>query len=558
MDNYPRLIRYIIKKKNIIGILKLSSRVKYGYSDRKIPYYKFKPYKKDLPNFLVCSKSKIKKDVFTIISFNKWKDNTSYPRGNIELIIGEVGDINNEYKYVLYQNNLFYKSWKSIINKNKLLNKIENDIKLDNQLQKLNTEYNVISIDPKGCTDIDDALHITLNKNIVEIGIHITNVNYYLNNSINSPINSINSPINSINSPINSINSSINSINKFINERLFSVYSPINQQNMIPYIYANNLCSLIENKNRKVISVIYKYNLLNNEIINESFIIKESIVKNIKNFTYNEVDNIIDNILNNNIKFINKKIKKFNQENNIINNLYKFINILNKNIKTKINNKDSHKIVEYFMIKANTTIGNYLFDNIKDKTIVRSHSQSESINCLNIPNNINNYVNLRLMKKAQYNFANLNPKNNFHYGLKLYNYTHFTSPIRRYNDILIHQLILSLINNTKNIKINNEINIEIINKMNKKQKKINKAERMFRRLTVINELEKQYINEPIKTIAYIVDIQDESYSIYIPKYNLEEKIYDTTTNIIYDKINIQIIPFLKEQYYWNKIKINIL
>lgn len=542
---------------NIIGILKLSSRVKYGNTKRGIPYYKFKPSDKDLSIYLVSTKIRIKKDVFAVILPNK-NNVKKYKRGNLDFIIGEVGNIINEYKYILYQTRLFYKSWDNIIKKNKLQDKIENDIIKDIELQKIKPSYNVISIDPLGCTDIDDALHIEINENIVKIGIHITNVNYYLDN---------------------------NKLNNLIKERLFSVYSPLSQQNMIPDIYANNLCSLLENKNRKTISIIYTYTLnkklkiINKplyekqelyKIINETFEIKSTIVNNNKNYSYKDVDVIKNKFLKYNRlnekfkKKINEKVKKELNKNGIM--IYNLFNFTNNVLKL---NLDSHKLVEYFMIKANTTIGNYLFKNLGEKSIIRNHLTSNKIKS---PDEINEYMNLRLMKKATYNFADLDITKNYHYGLNIHNYTHFTSPIRRYNDIIIHTQILNIINDTElnNTELNNtelndtelnntELNnTELINQMNLKQQKINKCERMIRRLNVINKLENEYLTNDIFTYAYIVDKQEKYYTIYIPKYKLEEKIYDNTKYNIYDKCNIVITPFLKELYYWNKIQINVL
>ena len=90
--------------------------------------------------------------------------------------------------------------------------------------------------------------------------------------------------------------------------------------------------------------------------------------------------------------------------------------------------------------------------------------------------------------------------------------------------------------------------------MNKKQKKINKAQRKIKRLEIIYELEKQYINEHIITDAYILNIDIKNidniniyiYSVYILKYNLEEKIESNNKYEIYNKIKIKIIPFLKK------------
>ena len=290
------------------------------------------------------------------------------------------------------------------------------------------------------------------------------------------------------------------------------------------------------------------------------------------------------------------------------------------------------------MIKANTTVGNILVNIYKKKTIIRTHKINKDINLinkLNLNTNLSNYkllkniINKRLYKKAEYSFHNIDNKENFHYGLNEFNYTHFTSPIRRYCDILIHKLIINYLLNFKINKINisdfkkylslnqnpkdnkllkqdlkddeDETRL-IIEKMNNKDKNINKMERIINRLKIINILENNYSlnNNPIKLEAFIIDSNyNKKYiSIYIPKFNCNERIYSTNqtsnqlwdidekNNIInnkiqkpiinkskhneikyrnqsnfiklYSKINIEIIPFLKSELYWNKIKIKII
>ena len=105
----------------VSGILKLSSRVKYGKNKRGIPYYRFKSSNKELPQLYVCSKSRLNKDVFAVVVVVTESLELKKPKGNLDFIIGEVGNIINEYKYILYQHNLVYKSWNNIIKKINLI-----------------------------------------------------------------------------------------------------------------------------------------------------------------------------------------------------------------------------------------------------------------------------------------------------------------------------------------------------------------------------------------------------------------------------------------------------
>ena len=519
----------------IVGILKLSSRVKYGFNKRGIPIYIFKPYHNKYPNFLVCSKSKSKKDLFCTIQYNKYDKIKDKHFGKLDEIIGEVNNYQCQIKYLLTQYYLNYPIYKKIIKKSNLLEKIKLDLLKNNELQKNSFDYDVLSIDPYGCKDVDDAFHfIKRNNFFYEIGIHIADVLFYFNEELN----------------------------KIVKNRFFTIYYDNGKNNMLPDVYSENLISLIENQNRYAISVIYTYR--NNQLIKTE--VKRSIVKNKKQFTYNEIDKLfMKNRYKNRMEMMVIELKKFMEE------------------ELNYKNLNSHNLIEYFMIKTNEYIGNLLFNNFGKKVLMRKHEKIEDKPYYNKDIELNNFLKLKMMKKAIYNFADSNKNNNFHFGLNLKNYVHFTSPIRRYSDIIIHSMIYKYLN----IKIdwNNIVDDVVLDEMNEREKLINKCERKLNRLKLIKEFEIINLNEKIITHGFITEINDKYIYVYIPKYKLEEKIkiipqkfeqlYKYTINNdnsitiyknnefnnkynLYEKINIEIIPFLNQELFQNKIKISIL
>jgi ribonuclease R len=343
---------------------------------------------------------------------------------------------------------------------------------------------------------------------------------------------------------------------------------------MLPNIYADDLLSLIENKNRFAVSLILNINR-NNLIIN-SFEIKETIVKNIKNYNYDEFDIILKK---------NKELKKF------VNDSKLYFKSLNNNI----DNFDSHKLVEYWMIFTNKFIANYLINECKNKIIDKDYSGNIILRILtrkNIENNNSNifiesslieYINNKNENSALYElFDEEMEKNQFHYKLGNEYYTHFTSPIRRVVDIIIHGILL------KNNKLMDKKLLEnYLIKINKFNKNNRRFDRNIKRLEFLyNQKEKK---ENIITFGYIINIQERYIKIYLPEYGLEEKIiiipfifknivesvvekndFDEIKSIkyildekeyyykLYQKLNIKLWIFLFAENIFDKLKIEII
>ena len=215
-----------------------------------------------------------------------------------------------------------------------------------------------------------------------------------------------------------------------------------------------------------------------------------------------------------------------------------------------------------------------------EKAIYRKHDKTDVNIDFIKDEELKDFLKLRSMKKATYSYCNKDDKN-YHYGLDSYNYTHFTSPIRRYADIISHKLLLNLILDCKyEIKCSEDI----LERMNLKDKNIKKAERMMKKIELIDSLEKKKIENDINTSAWIIKLYDYGLKIYIPEFGIEEKIYLTSNRFqeiqdlekfddkivyikkeedrlikkeynLYEKIDIKIVPFLKSERFYHKIKI---
>jgi exoribonuclease R len=499
---------------NIIGILYLDFKIKYGSLKDK-PLYLFKPTNKSYPNFYVPYKNNNKDQlhkIYAIIQFKKWDITDKLPIGTLIESIGKIGDKNSECEHLRIFYNLRNNNWK-VDN-----NKLKSDIQLLNNIKNINEDYLVFSIDPEGSKDIDDAFHFKkYNSNDYEIGIHIASPNKFFENNLFE-----------------------------IMDRVSTLYLPDKKYNMLPNNYADNYISLLENEKRFAISLILKFDE-NFNIINEE--IKESVVKNIKNYYYEEFDN----------KF------KYNE------NLCEFMSFSIDFFKEETKLFDSHKLVENWMIFTNKKIAQFLIDKNIPNLILRKHQESKYNICNKYSDDIKlkAYLNYKNENSAIYEIYDKNLTQR-HYKLGNEYYTHFTSPIRRSVDFYIHSLIINNIKNDQK-QINKESFDKIVNNINIFTKKARKFDRNIKRLNFIFNIKN--LEENIETYAYIIKISNNNLTIYIPEYNLEEKViiiprklenianifkeYDIDNNIIINKIDFTIDEINKKYYLYQRIDIKL-
>jgi exoribonuclease R len=492
---------------NIIGIIYLNSKIKYGLCKDK-ELFLFKPTDKSFPNFYVAYKNKENDNInkYIIINFKEWNITNKLPIGTVMEIIGKIGDKLVEFEFLRNYYNIRNNTWKI-----DYLRKVIDIKKLENINLKI-PDYEVFSIDPKGSNDIDDAFHFKeIDKNLYEIGIHIASPTIFFENDIEEILN-----------------------------RVSTIYLPDKKYNLIPNIYAEDYCSLLENKNRYALSLILK--IKDNKLL-ESNILK-TVVKSIKNYNYDEFDKIIFNTYLNKFKEISKNFFKEEIEN-------------------------SHKLVENWMIYSNKLVAKYLIEKNYKNIIIRKHDKNDFNiddnldNLDNLDSSLLNYLKIKRENSALYELYESDNLNQTHSKMNNEFYTHFTSPIRRAVDQFIHLLII----NQKDIFEKEKLNI-YIDKINTFTKNSRKFSRMVKRLDFLfNIKEKEII-----TFGYITKIIDYYLIVYIPEYNLEEKIVIIPKKFnnlneyneemkkynLYQKLNIKLWVFTSFDNIFDKLKIEIL
>ena len=439
--------------------------------------------------FVECQDTKMYTDIFiskeninnakngdkVLVQIENWPEKAGSPYGKVLKILGKPGEHNTEIHSILAQFGLPYEFEKEVED---YANSIDTTIKEVEIKKRRDMRSDLtFTIDPKDAKDFDDALSFKdLKDGTYEIGIHIADVSHYLTPGT--------------------------ILDDEAYERATSVYLVDRVVPMLPEVLSNNACSLRPNEEKFTFSAVFK---INNkaEIINQWF--GRTVTYSDARFAYEEAQFIIEKETINEGKTVNipsgisitgkpyevknkiaKAILKLNELAKILrkkrmkNGAISFDKVEVKFHLDKDNNpegvyfkesKDANKLIEEFMLLANRSVAEFIGKQSTKKTFIyRVHDEpddekiaalqniirqfgykidtrdrkttSNSLNTLlkdvqgKKEQNLVDTLAIRSMSKALYTTQNIG-----HYGLAFDYYTHFTSPIRRYPDVMVHRLL---------------------------------------------------------------------------------------------------------------------
>ena len=466
------LVYYFIDRKNNVRIYSHKNRGEIKYVGKVIEENRRSYVKVPKQDFKIIIKEKQSyENELVVVIIKDWIYEN--PDGKILKSLGDEKEHNTQIHAILEEFSLPYVFPKNVLKEAKNL-KVE-----ENKKRKDYTKELTFTIDPVDAKDFDDAISFKKIKENYEIGIHIADVSHYV------------------------IKDSV--IDREAVRRATSVYLSDRVVPMLPEVLSNDKCSLNPHEEKNVFSVYITFDS-NFKIINKN-ISKSKIISD-ERFSYEEAQFIIEKEKNN----IPKELTILNKEKKVKKEIADAIVVLNKiaeslkikrsnngsiffnkeEVRFKVNNKGeptgyyvkkqkkANFLIEEFMLLANVTVAEKIIES-KRRGVFRIHDKPDekkiveiesfikrlgyNINISNSkePNkainkllkiiedkpekNIIDMMVIRAMSKAKYSSQNIG-----HFGLMFDNYTHFTSPIRRYPDLIVHRIINDIINNkTKSI-----------------------------------------------------------------------------------------------------------
>lgn len=511
---------------NYYGILEINDRVSYGVC-KNGSFKKFKSVYPTNDTFYVNTKKQFQTiNIIAIIRLTGNVSNNGTKIGTIHEYIGDINDNNNlkkMYEKIALDNWSTDKQLKKLVTDNCENHEIYND----GVYERLDmTDCEVYSIDPDNCEDIDDALSIRHIGNRTEIGIHISDVSSHV--------------------------SRMSVIEMEIKKRIESVYlmnDTLTVHNMLPLGFMEK-CTLKENCDKNAVSVLLYYD--NDMIMIESKIVR-TVVNVRKNLTYDEANKFIENMdgVVYELFDFSKKIQNKEQKYNNSHNKY-----------------DSHDMVELYMILANKKVAEVMHNDIKFgvyrtqknkqkskcKSILRKCDYDADTNekILKARNNINMLSATYMLYESDINDISSNLVNLKHEALDIDLYTHFTSPMRRYFDIIVHRILFNEIN--KNDIKDLGVVIDCINNEHCKYKKIYDRYDKISKIEAMLKCDEYIDNGFITSDGYVIDMNNNEMSIYISKYDMIIK-----KKIVHDRIIDKIkMEYVKDTDIVSEINIECL
>jgi len=396
-----------------------------------------------------------------IVQMMQWENPKENPSGKIILVLGKSGEHETEMKAIVAEQGFNLEFPRAVEDeaheiKDRFPALFSSEIKKRRDFRGVPT----FTIDPDDAKDFDDALSVQkLSNGNVEVGIHIADVSFFVKEG--------------------------SALDREAAHRGTSIYLVDRTIPMFPEILSNDLCSLKENEDKLTFSVILEFSK-DGVVRKKSF--AKTIIRSQKRFTYSLAQKVLDTktgAFSNELQILNaiaslvrtKRFQRgaieFEQDEICVE-----LDASGKPIRIyKKERLPTHKLVEDFMLLANNEVAHFMTAHdkkIEQTFLYRVHDLPDEDKMKELGNllralghtlperkisspisahdinhilesaegkahkNLVHMATLRSMAKAIYSTKNIG-----HFGLSLKHYTHFTSPIRRYPDVLVHRFLFA-------------------------------------------------------------------------------------------------------------------
>jgi len=394
-----------------------------------------------------------------VVKLLEWEKNGKRPTGEVVSVLDEENSNDVAMKEILLENGFPIEFPDEVMEEAARIP----DVISDDEIKKRKDVRDIltITIDPVDAKDFDDAISFRVLKNdVYEIGVHIADVSHYVQPGT--------------------------AMDEFGYEKATSVYLPDRVNPMLPEHISNVLCSLRPHEDKLTFSAIFQVTPTGNV---KQYWLGKTIIHSDHRFTYEEVQEIIENgsgLYSEEILVLNNMAQKMRKQ--------RFkkgaINFSSQEVRFKLDekgkpigivikeSKESHQLIEEFMLLANRIVAEnvskikingkplpfpyrvhddpdeekllpfisfakkfgHKFDISSPQAIAESFNQMLKEVHGKPEQHVLEQLGIRTMAKAKYTTDNVG-----HYGLGFEHYCHFTSPIRRFPDILTHRILQQVI-----------------------------------------------------------------------------------------------------------------
>lgn len=459
-------------KKDFVGILSLSEKYGFVIPDSKRMHNDIFIPKNNCEGFTHGEK--------VVVRITEWYSDAKNPNGKILKSLGFPGENDTEINSIVYEYG-FETEFPDNVERES--DNIDFSISEEDMINRRDCrDIMTFTIDPDTAKDFDDALSIRrLDNGNIEVGVHIADVSHYVKEG--------------------------SEIDKEAYKRATSVYLVDRVIPMLPERLSNGVCSLRPNEDKLSFSTIFE---LDNDGVIQSEWFGKTIICSDRRFSYEQAQSVIESVGKSNDEIgrilsedvglddmdynrasefgssillldrLAKKIRKRRMKNSISFNSREVKFLLDDegvpiDVITQVS-KDANKLIEEFMLLANRRVATKVKKMDKSfvyrthdtpneekleelSVLVKEFGYNLDLNTDNIKKNLNKLLlsvqgqpeqnmieqlSVRTMSKAKYEILNIG-----HYGLGFDNYSHFTSPIRRYPDVMVHRLLQKYLENPK-------------------------------------------------------------------------------------------------------------
>ncbi|KAM6997634.1 exosome complex exonuclease RRP44 [Tautogolabrus adspersus] len=481
-----------------------------------------------------------------MVAIDGWPKHSRYPNGHFVRSLGGAGDKETEQEVLLLEHDVPHQAFSQAVLS--FLPKMPWCITPEDMMKREDLRHlTVCSVDPPGCTDIDDALHCReLDNGNLEVGVHIADVSHFIRPG--------------------------NALDKEAANRGTTVYLCGKRIDMVPELLSSNLCSLRSNVERMAFSCIWEINH-KAEILKTRF--TKSVINSKASLTYAEAQMKIDDTSKNDditksLRGLNKLAKILKRQRiekgaltlsslevrfHIDSETHDPIDLQTKEL------METNSMVEEFMLLANISVAQKIYDEFPDCAMLRKHpapppsnydillkaakskevaihtdsakALADSLDVARVDgfpyfNTLLRILATRCMMQAVY-FCSGMDSDFHHYGLASPIYTHFTSPIRRYADIIVHRLLAvaigadstypDLMDKQKQSALSNNLNYR--HKMSQYAQRASVAfhtQLFFKSRGILNEE------------GFVLFVRKNAIIVLIPKFGLEGTVFFDTKN----------------------------